>query len=117
MTAEQSARVVSDFLKLKVQIIKDPTVDQIKTGIAQGKLVLVPAAGRLLSNPFFKSPGPLYHMLVVKGYTATQFITNDPGTRRGENYPYGFDVVLDANHDWNNGDPVNGSRKVIIVSK
>lgn len=117
MTAEQTAKVLMKFLNLDVKLVEDPTVDQIKNAISDNQLVLVPAAGRLVGNPFYTSPGPLYHMLVIKGYTETQFITNDPGTKRGENYPYGFNVILDANHDWNNGDVNNGSHTVILVSK
>jgi len=117
MTAEQTAKGVMNFLNLNVKLVDDPTVDQIKNAIADNQLVLVPAAGRLVGNPFYTSPGPLYHMLLIKGYTETQFITNDPGTKRGENYPYGFNVILDANHDWNDGDVNNGSHTVVFVSK
>lgn len=102
---------------LQTEIIENPTIDEIKNNLADGKLILVPTAGRLLGNPFYKSPGPLYHMLVIKGYTKTQFITNDGGTRRGENYPYNFKTVLDANHDWNGGDVASGKKLMIVVSK
>ena len=48
----------------------------------RGVPVLLPAAGRLLRNPYFSGQGPLYHMLVVKGYTRDgKIITDDPGTR------------------------------------
>lgn len=114
-TAEETARVIREMLGLKAEIIENPTVDEIKRYIFENKLVLVPAAGRELGNPFFKSPGPLYHMLVIRGYTPTQFITNDPGTRRGENYPYDFSTILDANHDWNRGNVANGARVMIVV--
>ena len=39
-------------------------------------------------------------MLVIVGYTETEFITHDPGTRRGKNYRYTFDTIMDAIHDW-----------------
>lgn len=113
-TAEETARVAREMLGLKAEMIENPSVDQIKRYIFENKLVIVPAAGRDLGNPFFKQPGPLYHMLVIRGYTKTQFITNDPGTRRGENYPYDFETVLSANHDWNGGD-VSGGEKVVVA--
>ena len=116
-TAEETARVAHEFLGLEVELLKDPTVDQIKRYIFEGKLVIVPAAGRELGNPFYKSPGPLYHMLVIRGYTPTQFITNDAGTKRGENYPYDFETILFANHDWNEGDVMSGERVVMVVGK
>ncbi|MCX6810086.1 MAG: C39 family peptidase [Candidatus Berkelbacteria bacterium] len=123
-TADETAKILNQMLnsmptgsQVKTQVIENPSADDIKSQIADNKLVLVPSAGRELHNPFYKSPGPLYHFLLIKGYTKTQFITNDAGTKRGENYPYGFSVVLDANHDWNGGDVVNGAKKVIVVWK
>lgn len=56
-------------------------------------------------------------MLLLKGYTPTQFITNDAGTKRGANYPYDFQTVLNANHDWNGGDVEHGAKKIIVVWK
>jgi len=89
-------------------------VEDIKRQLVAGRPVIVPSAGRLLGNPFYNQPGPIYHMLVLRGYTKTKFITNDPGTRRGEGYQYSFDVVMQAMRDWNNGDVLNG-RKVVLV--
>lgn len=111
-TAEQTAQIAREMLGLKTEIIDNPTVDQIKTALSEDKLVLVPSSGRELGNPFYKAPGPIYHMLLVKGYTQTQFITNDAGTKHGENYPYDFKTVLNANHDWNGGE-----KKIILISR
>jgi len=116
-TAEQSAEVARKFLGLQAEVIDIPSVNDIKEIIASGKLVIVPAAGRELGNPFYRSPGPLYHMLLIKGYTQNRFITNDAGTKRGENYPYDFDTVTNANHDWNGGNVEAGAKKIIIVGK
>ena len=55
-------------------------------------------------------------MLVIKGYTKDgRFITNDPGTRRGANYLYDPNIVLNAIHYWNGGDVKNGKKAVIVV--
>ncbi|MBU1019314.1 C39 family peptidase [Patescibacteria group bacterium] len=116
-TAKESERIITEMLGLKAEIIKNPTIEEIKRAIVDDKLVIVPAAGRELGNPFYKSPGPLYHFLLIKGYTASQFITNDAGTKRGANYPYNFDVVMSANHDWNGGGVSGGQRVVILVFK
>jgi hypothetical protein len=96
-------------------IIDNPTVGDIKQLIALGKPVIVPAAGRELGNPFFTGEGPLYHMLVIRGYTETTFITNDPGTRMGENYVYDIDVLMSAMGDWNNGDPATGISRIMYI--
>ena len=115
-TAVQTAIVVEQMYGYgRVDVLEDPTVDEIKAHVAAGRPVIVPAAGRQLGNPFFTPPGPVYHMLVIKGYTEDTFITNDPGTRRGENYSYNVDALMSAIHDWNDGDVENGKKVAIVV--
>lgn len=116
-TAEQTAQILEEYYGLEVQLIANPTINQIKKEVALGHPVVVPAAGRELKNPFFKQPGPIYHMLVLKGYTKDKFITNDPGTKRGENYTYKYQVVMDAMHDWNGIDNADGPKIAIVVRK
>ena len=99
----------------RVEVIEDPTVDDLKAQIVAGHPVVVLAAGRLLGNPNFTGEGPLYHALVLKGYTETTFVTNDPGTRLGADYQYDFDVIMNALHDWNGGDVLNGKKVVLVI--
>jgi hypothetical protein len=115
-TAEETAIILKEFYNIsKVQTVYDPTESSIKKSLLQGKIIILPAAGRQLGNPNFRSPGPIYHMLVVKGFKQNgDFITNDPGTRNGADYIYSAGVLMNAIHDWNGGDVDNG-RKVIIV--
>jgi len=115
-TAAETARVIRAYFGYThVDVIDNPSVEQIKQFIAEGHPVIVPAQGRLLSNPNFTAPGPIYHMFVIRGYTADQFITNDVGTRKGENYRYDIDVVMNAMHDWNGGDVDNGAKRIIVI--
>ena len=115
-TAEETATIIAEYYNYKFRLVYDPTLEDIKTALVQGKPVIAPAAGRLLGNPYFRRPGPLYHMLVIKGYTKTgNFITNDPGTRRGADFIYVPDVLMNAIHDWNGGDVENGKKVIIIV--
>jgi hypothetical protein len=114
--AEETATILREFFGLtKVEVVPDPSVNNIKNALAQGKVVLVPLAGRQIGNPYYLHPGPLYHMLVIKGYDKNdEFITNDPGTKRGASYLYRTSIIMNAIHDWNGGDVENG-RKVMIV--
>ena len=115
-TAEELLAAARGMLGYKqAYITRNPSVRTIKEAVSSGHPVLAPAAGRQLKNPFYKQPGPLYHMLVIKGYDGDEFITNDPGTRRGADYRYKFGVVLDANHDWNDGDVGNGAKVMIVL--
>lgn len=113
---EETAIILREFYKYtKVKIVYNPTITAIKEALISGKAVIIPAAGRQLKNPYYTPPGPLYHMLVIKGYTKDgRFITNDPGTRYGADYIYDEDLLFNAIHDWNGGN-VNEGRKVIIV--
>jgi|SRR3989344_296958 len=115
LTAKELIDVARGYLKLSTgRIIVDPTIDQLKAELNSGRPVIVPAAGRELKNPYFTSPGPIYHMLVLKGYDTTSFIVNDPGTRRGENYHYGFKPIMDALHDWDSLNILNGQKAVVV---
>ncbi|MFC1788268.1 C39 family peptidase [Patescibacteria group bacterium] len=115
-TAEQTALFAEQiFGYTNTKLLYNPTVDEIKAHVSAGRPVIVPAAGQQLGNPNFTAPGPLYHMLVIRGYTETSFITNDPGTRKGEAYIYKFDTIMQAMHDWNGGDVVNGQKVVIVI--
>ncbi len=115
-TAAETATVVDHFYGYNARVIENPTVDDIKRQVAAGRPVIVPAAGRELGNPNFSGLGPLYHMLVIKGYTDSQFITNDPGTRNGENYGYDFAVIMEAMGDWNGGDPAHGAKRILVIT-
>ena len=115
-TAEETLHIIHKRFKLTdAYIIENPTIRDITDAIAFGYPVIVPAAGKLLDNPYFTGDGPLYHMLVIRGYTKDEFITNDPGTRRGEQFRYKQQHIMDVMHDWNGGDVVNGKKAVIIV--
>ncbi|MBI1833545.1 MAG: C39 family peptidase [Candidatus Andersenbacteria bacterium] len=116
-TAAETAKVLTDHFKLTaVKVVPDPTVAGMKEALAAGKVVLVPAAGRLLGNPYFQQPGPLYHMLVIKGYTDDgRFIVNDPGTRRGADFLYSEETIMNAMHDWRSDQQIELGRKVVIL--
>ena len=119
--ARQTAIFINDYYGYDAKAYFDITFDDIKKELVEGNLVLVPAAGQRLKNPYFKTPGPLYHMLVIKGWTPTEFIVNDPGTKRGADFRYSYEILEDAISDWDLEDwdtAVNvNDRKVMIVVK
>ena len=82
-------------------------------------MVLVPTNGQALGNPYYRPPGPERHYLVIKGYDSRteEFITNDPGTKRGQDYRYKQDVLFKAIRDYSSGyhEPIKDIRKVMIV--
>jgi hypothetical protein len=115
MTAEETVHFITAAFGYEAEVIKNPSIEELKDQLRTGHPVIIPAAGQELNNPYFTPPGPVYHMLVLRGFTDTQFITNDPGTRRGEAYLYDVDVVMGAMHDWNGGDVESGAKVAIII--
>lgn len=114
--AETEVLLKSVAPSLHTSLLKDPTVDQLKGLLADGALIIIPAQGQFLKNPYYRQPGPRYHMLVLRGYTEDGYvITNDPGTRNGEAYVYPWDRLMNAMHDWNGGDVENGQKVVLVV--
>ena len=98
-TVEEMKQMGEAFFNLDIEISEDVSIKNIKEQLDAGYLVLAPTAGRELQNPFFKQPGPLYHVLVLRGYDYENFIANDVGIGKGEAYKYKYDVVIKAIHD------------------
>lgn len=117
ITAFEAASVIQGYYPgYLAEVVEDPSVNDLKAYIDAGKPIIVPAAGRELGNPFFSGEGPLYHMLVLRGYTEDSFITNDPGTRHGKNYSYDIDVFMEAIGDWEGHNPASGAKRVIVIT-
>lgn len=112
----ETAQILKDYFNLNAEISEEVTADKIKQALLENKIVILPTAGRVLDNPYFSGEGPIYHMLIVRGWDKNNFVTNDPGTKRGENFKYSYENLLNAVHDWNNGDIYNGEKLMIIVS-
>lgn len=104
----QEARAMSDII-----------LADIIAELEKGNLVIVPADGRALQNKFFQSPGPEEHMLVIIGYDyqTKEFITNDPGTKHGQDYRYNQQVLFNAIRNYPTGNhlPIIGTPKAMIV--
>jgi len=92
---------------------------EILQELEKGHIVLAPMDGQALKNPYFTAPGPERHMILIKGYDyqTAEFITHDPGTRRGENYRYSGKVLFDAIRVYRTGYhvPFGEIRKEMIV--
>jgi len=117
ISAEQTAKIIEDYFGYRAEVKYDISLEDIKKELIKGNPVILPVAGRMLGNPYFTPPGPVYHMLVIRGYNESGFIVSDPGTRRGANFIYSYRVLEKAIHDWNNGDVKNGRPAMISIQK
>jgi len=98
--ADDVKEFITGYLELEedqIEIIYNASMDDIRSQIDMGHPVIVPITGEILKNPYYPHPG--YHMLVVKGYTATQIITNDNGTRHGKDFKYDNEIFEAAIND------------------
>lgn len=101
LNVSNTVRMGREYFNIqKIYFTSVNSIEDIKYQLSKGNLVITPTAGRLLNNPYYRSPGPAYHMLVVKGYNEKQIITNDPGTKRGADFKYSYDNFFQAIHDW-----------------
>ncbi len=114
-SATTSAMIYEKYFHVHSQVVPFD-LEKARRAVANGYPVLIPSNGKTLPNPYFRNGGPPYHMLVMKGYTATKIITNDPGTHRGANFFYTPTAIEHSAHDWNNGDVPHGIPLMIVLT-
>lgn len=116
ITTAEMAVMVTKVYGLKAKVIPFPSADKIKHQLVAGNIVVFSANGQKLGNPNYKQPGPIHHMLLVKGYDKNSFITNDSGTRKGLNYSYNYATLKDSAADWDhNKKTVDETKKLAII--
>jgi hypothetical protein len=117
--AHQITHIINNYFAFEADTKRDPSLIAIKNEIDNNQPVLVPVYGRGLDNPNFRDPGPIYHVVILKGYddNTQQFITNEPGTIHGHDWHYGYSEMMDAVHDLNYGDQEEGEKIAIFTHK
>ncbi len=114
--ADATAQMAEGAFGLKVTQIWDYSETDLKNALAEKHPVLLPINARRLNNPAYADNGPLYHMIVVRGYEGNAFIVNDPGTNGGESNKYTFAVLKGAAADWNQATKsMDANRKIALV--
>lgn len=121
--AARTAKLINDNTIYNGKIIDNPTVDQIKSELQQGRPVISLHYGFDLKNkniPFVPLPrGTSYHMMVIIGFddATKEFITNDDGDQKaGANHRYGYDLFMGSLHDYDFADgQADGTPRVIFT--
>jgi len=112
--------IIKDYFNYPKAALKmDVTVNDIIYELEQGNLIITPMNGQIMHNPYYTLPGPARHMIVIIGYDADKeiFITNDPGTRNGQDYKYDAKLLFNAIRDYPTGyhEIINKIEKNMIV--
>lgn len=115
---DQLNNLAKNYLNLHTgKIIKDFSAEDIINELSDGNPVIVPVAGKMLKNPNYRNGGAIYHMLVIIGFTHDNFIVNDSGTKQGSNYEYKKELLLNAIHDWNEQEIMDGPKSALVFGK
>ncbi|MCL5666208.1 MAG: C39 family peptidase [Patescibacteria group bacterium] len=115
-TATETAKMIERVYGLKAKLLNNFSETDLKNELAQNHLVIISENGQKLGNPYYKQPGPIHHMLVIRGFNGGYFITNDPGTKRGQSYLYSFNTIKSAAADWDQSkQTVDQNQKVAIA--
>lgn len=113
--ADATTHMAQGAFGIIVKQIKDFTEQDLKSELAKNNVILLPVNARLLGNTYLDN-GPLYHMIVVRGYNEKEFIVNDPGTNSGNGNVYTFDTLKKASSDWDQAAlAMDPNRKVALV--
>jgi hypothetical protein len=104
---------------LTITPIQNFTESDLKEALTQNHPILLPINAKLLPGTHYVNGGPLYHMIVIRGFTGDTFIVNDPGTTDGDGNQYSFSVLQNASADWNEATKsIDPTRKfALVVSK
>lgn len=118
--ADTATRIFIEYFGFKdIAIERDIGPDDILREVRKGNSVVVGVDGSRLGNPFFGSPPPVQHMVVVHGFDplADAFIVNDPGTRKGRDIRYRYSTFGDALLDYRSGyrEPIPESRPASMI--
>jgi len=113
----ETVKMIEEVYGLEAETVEMSEV-VVKRALFENKLVIIPANGQMLDNPNFRAPGPVYHMLVVTGYNGSTMVTNDPGTRKGEDYQYSYQTLYKAagNYMHSTHQVDLNDKQIIIVS-
>ncbi len=98
--------ILKNNLSFKTQIIRNPTLEQIKDELRANRPVISLHYGLDLKNPdlVFRRDGSAYHMFVIKGFddNTDEFIVHDNGSHKnGIDFRYKYDILMSSLRDYN----------------
>lgn len=121
--ATQAKYLIDNFTGFKAEIIRNPTIEQIKKELDADRPVISFHYGFDLKNkniPFLRT-GTSYHALVIIGYDdyRKEFIVNDDGDEKtGKAHRYKYDLFMNSLHEYSYiTKKADGPATVLFTSK
>ncbi|KKP38368.1 MAG: hypothetical protein UR28_C0017G0016 [Candidatus Peregrinibacteria bacterium GW2011_GWF2_33_10] len=119
---DSAKRIIEGYFGYKnYKLIYDFDLQTLINKIYDGNIIILPVNGNKLANPHFRIPGPVKHMLVLVGYDpeTKKFITNDPGTKFGQQYKYDEQHLYDVikNYQTTNHNESLTDKSAILLKK
>ncbi|MEJ0021076.1 MAG: C39 family peptidase [Candidatus Doudnabacteria bacterium] len=114
--ADATTHMAQGAFGILVTPILNYSEQDLKKALAEKHVVLLPLNAKILNPAKYNDNGPLYHMIVVRGYNEKEFIVNDPGTNSGDGNTYTFDTLKKASADWDQAaKAMDPNRKVALI--
>lgn len=120
--AFQIAEVIEKYADFKGRIVRNPTLEDLKKEIREGRPIISLHRGFDLHNDNigFSPIKSSYHTIVLVGFDDDKkiFYAHDPGDEfDGENHVYSYDTIMNSMHDYNSrDDKADGEPTVIFTS-
>ena len=121
--AARTVKIINDYTSFKGTIKDNPTIEDIKEELRQGRPVISLHYGFGLQNKniSFLATGSSYHMMAIRGFDDKnqEFITNDDGDKvDGPNHRYDYNLFMSTIHDYIFATgKANGPARVIFTSQ
>jgi hypothetical protein len=110
-----------DNQKVFWEVIENPTIELIKENIFKWNSVIVPLYWKWLSNHLFNNWWPIYHNLVIKGYTEDIFIVNEVWISKWDWYKYKQSELMNNIYNYDKklypGQFTKWKKEILILSK
>jgi len=114
---EETNTIIKDYYNYSnTEIIKDPTIEDIKSNLSKWNIIITPLYWKGL-NPNFINWGPKYHFIVIKWFEGNMFITHEVWSKYWEDYKYTQNDIMHRIHDFNKWDVINWEKKIIVIKK
>jgi hypothetical protein len=114
--ADSTSRMAEGAFGLRVEQVPNFTEAELKQAIVNHTPILLPVNAQKLGNAQYIHDGPLYHMIVIRGFKGDIFIVNDPGITGGDGNSYPFSVLQAASANWDEAtQSIVSTQKIALV--